>query len=364
MAQTVTLAGPAGHLLQHRRAPAIAAWPKSLQSNFQPSQPSARRKTTLVPTSALHQQDAALTSPQYRGLTPLAVEEAFRAEYPRFLEALASSEAAMTPASAAQLLRHLEAELPPALNDVAPSGDCVLVAISPGLLPLLEHSITCCEQALQAGCLDQAVATGKAVVCLLSSLRFGSPASAAPYAQAAVRVKQAIKAAYDAGAQIFETDIVEMHTASAAASPYLWLIPYFGHRFASAVDACVTANWSSGELAVRYTEAWASLVSHGRYTQQLDKFVRLVRAAMQHPLSSSQMRRLLACSKRLPVEMTIALELHARSEPADSWHTQILLRLDQEEEARCGVLLRTALAQPAAAVASVPPTASPAQLRA
>jgi hypothetical protein len=147
-----------------------------------------------------------------------------------------------------------------------------------------EHSITCCEQALQAGCLDQAVATGKAVVCLLSSLRFGSPASAAPYAQAAVRVKQAIKAAYDAGAQIFETDIVEVHTASAAASPYLWLIPYFGHRFASAVDACVTENWSSGELAVRYTEAWASLVSHGRYTQQLDKFVRLVRAAMQHPL--------------------------------------------------------------------------------
>jgi hypothetical protein len=63
--------------------------------------------------------------------------QAFRAEYPRFLEALASSEAAMTPASAAQLLRHLEAELPPALNDVAPSGDCVLVAISPGLLPLL-----------------------------------------------------------------------------------------------------------------------------------------------------------------------------------------------------------------------------------
>lgn len=63
--------------------------------------------------------------------------QAFRAEHPGLLEALAGAAASMAPASASRLLRHLEAELPPALADVAPSGDCVLVALPPGLLPLL-----------------------------------------------------------------------------------------------------------------------------------------------------------------------------------------------------------------------------------
>ncbi len=63
--------------------------------------------------------------------------QAFRSEHPGLLEGLASAAAAMTPSSAAPLLAHLEAELPPTLTDVAPGGDCVLVAIVPGLLPLL-----------------------------------------------------------------------------------------------------------------------------------------------------------------------------------------------------------------------------------
>ena len=53
------------------------------------------------------------------------------------LEALAGAAAAMTPSAAAQLLSRMEAELPPTLTELAPSGDCVLVAIAPGLVPLL-----------------------------------------------------------------------------------------------------------------------------------------------------------------------------------------------------------------------------------
>lgn len=70
-------------------------------------------------------------------LPALPTLQAFRGEHPGLLEALASAAAAMTPANAAPLLTRLEAELPPTLTDVAPGGDCVLVAIAPGLVPLL-----------------------------------------------------------------------------------------------------------------------------------------------------------------------------------------------------------------------------------
>ncbi|KAI7837165.1 hypothetical protein COHA_008959 [Chlorella ohadii] len=83
-------------------------------------------------------------------------------------------------------------------------------------------------------------------------------------------------------------DIVELHCACARASPWLWLTPYFGHRCAAVVDDFVTSGWSNGELAVRFTEAYAQLAGSGRYTQVAGKWVRLVRAALQHPLSSSQ----------------------------------------------------------------------------
>ena len=66
--------------------------------------------------------------------------QAFRFEHPGLLEALAGAAAAVAPASACRLLRRLEAELPPALTDVVPGGDCVLVAVASGLLPLLGES--------------------------------------------------------------------------------------------------------------------------------------------------------------------------------------------------------------------------------
>ena len=42
------------------------------------------------------------------------------------------------------------------------------------------------------------------------------------------------------------------------------------------------------------------------------------------PCSLQQARRLLAAAGRLPVEMRIQLGLHARSEPAADWHSQLL----------------------------------------
>ena len=73
----------------------------------------------------------------------------------------------------------------------------------PTWLPLpAENAAACCEACLQTGRLRGAVDTAKAVLRLQSRLRFGSRASAEPYAAVGVRCKQALKAAYDAGADI------------------------------------------------------------------------------------------------------------------------------------------------------------------
>jgi hypothetical protein len=57
----------------------------------------------------------------------------------------------MSPANAAQLLTHLTAELPPALDDVAPCGDSVLVSAAPGLLPLLGEPAQPANQPAEQG---------------------------------------------------------------------------------------------------------------------------------------------------------------------------------------------------------------------
>lgn len=63
------------------------------------------------------------------------------------------------------------------------------------------------------------------------------------------------------------------------------------------------------------------------------KWVRLVRAALQHPLTSGQVQRLLDADHLLPVDLNIQMELHARSQPADCWYTQLRQRLRQEQRA-------------------------------
>ena len=233
-------------------------------------------------------------SPTYRGLPPPALEPAFRQRHPGLLEALAAASAGMTPATAAQLLRRLEAELPPALHERAPGGDSMLVAVG-RLAPLLHRAATCCEAALAGGRPRCAAATARAALSLLSHLSFSGGQAAAPYAQAAVRCKQALKAAYDAGAEVRQEvrpalqpahpglpgavcscallahssaqhctahprqpstqlshppthpptppqDVVDLYAACARASPWLWLTPYAGHRFACAVDDMVTVR--------------------------------------------------------------------------------------------------------------------------
>ena len=76
--------------------------------------------------------------------------------------------------------------------------------------------------------------------------------------------------------------------------------------------------------------------------------------------SQEQLQRLLAAAQRLPVELRIQLELHARSEPADCWHKQLTQRLQMEQQS----LLAQPAAQPAAhkngAVVSAPITRGPA----
>ena len=82
--------------------------------------------------------------------------------------------------------------------------------------------------------------------------------------------------------------------------------------------------------------------------QVAGKWVRLVRAALQHPLSSSQVQRLLDADKLLPVDLNIQMELHARSEPADCWYTQLRQRLRQEQRAEAAAPAGTSAAAAAA----------------
>ena len=200
-------------------------------------------------------------------ILPPSAPQAVLAAHPGVLEALAASADNLTPPTAALQLARLEAELPPLLTDVAPGGNSVLAAVSPGLAPLLgelwrvpcwtmdtrkcsgpgfctahaapegalrrpgagcvafapalpAHRLTrqpscptprhadraadCCEAALDDRQPARAAATALAALSLASRLRFGCGASAAPYASAAMRCKQALKAAYDAGADITE----------------------------------------------------------------------------------------------------------------------------------------------------------------
>ena len=82
-----------------------------------------------------------------------------------------------------------------------PSGSQSAASCRRSLRPA-EHAVSCCEASLAAGRLRCAVATAAATLFLLSRLRFGSRASSEPYAAIGTRCKQALKAAYDAGATI------------------------------------------------------------------------------------------------------------------------------------------------------------------
>ncbi|KAI3429774.1 hypothetical protein D9Q98_010087 [Chlorella vulgaris] len=254
-----------------------------------------------------------VVSDKYRGLSILELQTTFDAEHPGLLDAVASAAAGMTPASAAQLLRHLEAELPPALNDVAPSGDCVLVAISPGLLPLLDRAAECCEASLHGDQLPASVAIARAALSLLSCVRFSSGESASPYSTVAIRCKQALLAAYNAGASVVEEDVVELEAVCARASSWLWLTPHFGLRFAGAREAFLARGWSTAELAVRFAEAYTSLLVRGRYQRVDSKSLLVVRAGMCHRLSLTQAERLLKQLQHHSLSLTLHEALEQRT---------------------------------------------------
>lgn len=166
----------------------------------------------------------------------------------------------------------------------------------------------------------------------------------------ATRCKQALKAAFDGGAGMTQELAVDLYASCARSSPWLWLTPYFGHRCACAVDDFVTQGWATGELAVGFAEAYATLVGRGRLHQVEAKWMRVARAAMKHPLSLAHTTRLLAAAGQLPVEMRIQLSLHARSTPSADWHAQLcaMHAVRQEEEAQARSLRLRGRPAPAA----------------
>jgi hypothetical protein len=192
----------------------VSSLPATPAAPVTPASPTAARRLRPLAAPALFSsgeftaeavlaEEDAPVSPHYAGLEdPQDLEQAFRSNHPGLLEALAATAAGLTPTNAAPLLARLEVELPPLSTDIAPSGDCVIVAVAPGLAPLLEKAADCCEEALADGHPSRAAAAALAALSLVSCLRFGGPQSAAPYAAAAVRCKQALKAAYDAGVTV------------------------------------------------------------------------------------------------------------------------------------------------------------------
>ena len=83
--------------------------------------------------------------------------------------------------------------------------------------------MACCEDSLAAGRLRCTVAIAKATLRLLSRLRFGGRAASRPYAAVGVRCKQALKAAYDAGAPIAQEVSGAGRAARGGARGRAWL---------------------------------------------------------------------------------------------------------------------------------------------
>ena len=223
--------------------------------------------------------------------------------------ALAAAASALCPASAARTLGRLDAQWAPALALVAPGGSSLLVALgSPHLAALLHRAAACARQLCAAGQHGAAAATALAGLQLASHLRFGGGAAAEPYRAAVLQLRQAATAASDAGAAVGEAARLAYLAACARADPQLWMAPYLGHRWADAVDAAITAGWSSGEAAVRAAEAWCALVARGRLHASAPHFQRLAEAALGHAdLTARQLERLLAAEAALPPAFTTTM---------------------------------------------------------
>lgn len=150
---------------------------------------------------------------------------------------------------------------------------------------------------------------------------------------------------------------MDHYAACARASPWLWLTPYAGLSATAAVDGFIAGGWATGELAVRFAEAYATLAGDGRFAQVPATWTRLIRAALQHPLSADQVQRLLRAAHALPIDMRLSMDLHARSEPGDCWYAALQQRLAAQQ--------RAAAAAAGAANCAVPArfTLSPAKQR-
>lgn len=118
----------------------------------------------------------------------------------------------------------------------------------------------------------------------------------------------------------------------------LLLLPHACVPKAPATAAhCCTSQWHSPtfpgpyslpsapaslQSAVRYTESWCTLVARGRLHHVPAKYIRLVEAALGHPqLSAAQLDRLLATERRLPAEVTSAMNAWLAG-----WQTQVQRR--------------------------------------
>ena len=241
-------------------------------------------------------------APCFAGLDYTGVQAIADAYLCGATHALTAALLALTPATSATTLRRLCAEHGPALALVAPGGTSALATLPTDLLPLVDLTVATVLQLAATSDHAATLAAALAGLDLLSFLRFGSSAAAAPFTIAATTLRQAAQAAATAGAPLEEATLLNTTSACARADSRIWRTPYLGQRWAAAMDQRVTAGWSSGEAAVAYLESWASLVSARRLQPTPASCQRHVEAVMGHgaDLTAPQLGRLLAAVASLP----------------------------------------------------------------
>jgi hypothetical protein len=110
--------------------------------------------------------------------------------------------------------------------------------------------LQCCEALAANSNHLEALAAAAAVADFLSYLRFGSKAAAAPYERIWRCMRDIITAASAAlgAVAVPEEAVVSLFQSAARADAFLWATPWFGWRFAAALDLHLASCWASPEV--------------------------------------------------------------------------------------------------------------------
>lgn len=149
----------------------------------------------------------------------------------------------MRPRLAADVLSVLEPVVADALSRVAPGGTSALALTHrDDLLRLLNTAADCSARSLKKGRTGGALAAPLAALAILSHLRFGGTADAAPFAEAGRRLKAAVTAAVAAGAEVSAADVRGVEAACARADRYLHLTTWLGYAWLAAAEEALAAD--------------------------------------------------------------------------------------------------------------------------